>query len=96
MLKDLTTNELSRLIFVHEHFNQLLISKVTELEDILYTGNDNISAVKKSQLQDLEMFYSEHLEYNSAALIDFNTELKCRVYQAEDDKSDISIYSNFI
>lgn len=84
MLKDLTTNELRRMIFILEHFSQLLISKITELEDFLFIGNDNISATKKSQLQDLELFYTEQMINNSVILERYCQELEFRELSAFD------------
>lgn len=84
MLKDLTTNQLRRMIFVLEHFAQLLISKITELEDFIFIGNDNISDTKKSQLQDLELFYTEQMNHNSDILERFCQELEFRELSAFD------------
>lgn len=82
MLKDLTTNQLSRIIFILEHFSRLLNSIITEIENDLNSGNDNNSATKKSQLQDLELFYTEQMNYNSATLDRYCQELEFRELSA--------------
>jgi hypothetical protein len=85
MLKDLTTTQLSRLIFMHEHFHHFVSARLERLNlDWTYNFNDK-SETTVSQRVDLEMFYKEHLKNNSDALERYSMELEIREMEASFD-----------
>lgn len=82
MLSSLTTNELSRLIFMHEHFFHFLSARLERLElDWTYNFVEK-SDISVSQHHDLQMFYQEHLKNNSESLERYCQELELREKEA--------------
>lgn len=84
MLKDLTTNQLSRIIFILEHFDHFLKDQIVKIDEQIYNTKNEKSAFNSSQLFDLIMFYTEQMNNNSAALDLYCKELEFKELSAFD------------